>query len=392
MSKAASQTTAETLADPRWAAVIARNPDVEGQFFYSVKTTGVFCRPSCAARTPLPENVSFHASAAAAQAAGYRACLRCQPTAAPLAQRQADLVAQACRYIDGCDHLPALAELAQVAGVSAHHLHRLFKTVTGVTPAAYAPAARHARLRHELRDTASITAAIHEAGYGSQARFYAVADQVLGMTPRAYREGGRDMPIEYALGTCGLGAILVAPSERGVCHIALGDDAANLLAVLQTRFPKALLEAGTAGFNAMVAAVVAFVDAPATGLDLPLDLRGTTFQLRVWQALCAIAPGQTASYAEIARRIGAPRAVRAVATACAANTLAVVVPCHRVVRSDGSLSGYRWGVERKRLLLCLEAQSAGAAPDASGTSGASVARPDGSAGSGAPVVPADAGP
>ena len=361
MSKHASS-TAETVADPRWAAVIARNTDGDGQFFYSVKTTGVFCRPSCAARTPLPENVAFHATAEAAQAAGFRACLRCQPTAASLAQRHSELVARICRYIDACDTLPTLVELAAVAGASPHHLHRLFKRVTGVTPAVYARDARHRRLRQALRDEASVTGAIHAAGYGSQARFYAVADDVLGMTPREYRQGGPDTVVRHALARCSMGVILVAASARGICHIAIDDDPTALMAALQRRFPKASLAAGGSNFDAMVAQVVAFVEAPATGLALPLDLRGTTFQLRVWQALCAVPPGQAVSYTEIARRIGAPRAVRAVATACAANTLAVVIPCHRVVRSDGSLSGYRWGIARKRRLLNIERQAAAAPP------------------------------
>ena len=286
------------------------------------------------------------------------------------------MVAQACRYIDASEYLPTLTELAGIAGASAHHLHRLFKSVTGVTPGAYAREVRHRRLRNELCDQTSVTAAIHAAGYGSQARFYAVADQVLGMTPRAYLGGGRDMPIRYALGICALGTILVAASARGVCDIAIGDDGPGLLAALQRRFPNAVLASGSARFDEMVASVVALMDAPGTGLALPLDLQGTTFQLRVWQALRTILPGQTVSYTEIARRIGAPQAVRAVASACAANTLAVVIPCHRVVRSDGSLSGYRWGVARKAKLLRLEAQAATAVQDTSPPSDAVAAQRD----------------
>ena len=345
-------------SDPRWADVVSRNAQRDGDFFYSVQSTGVYCRPSCGARAPRPENVAFHLKTADAEAAGFRPCKRCQPTAAPLGERRADLVARLCRHIDTADQAPNLAQLAQLSGLSAYHLHRVFKAVTGLTPKAYADAGLGRRVRDELGRAGSITAALYEAGYRSQGRFYAGADQVLGMTPGAYRDGGAGTGMRFAIGQCSLGAILVAASMRGVCAILIGDEPALLLQDLQDRFPRAELTGGDADFDAMVATVVGFVEAPHLGLNLPLDVRGTAFQHRVWQALREIPSGQTASYTEIARRIGSPAAVRAVAGACAANPLAVAIPCHRVVRTDGTLSGYRWGIERKRTLLEREAASA----------------------------------
>lgn len=345
---------AATQADPRWAAVLARDAGADGRFFHSVRTTGVYCRPSCGARTPRPENVAFHASAADAEAAGFRPCRRCRPDLPPLVERQAAMVAALCRQIDEADTLPSLDALATSAGVSRFHLLRVFKAHTGLTPRAWAVARRAARLRERLAGGASVTDAIVDAGYGSTSRVYEKAAQPLGMTPRRYRAGGTDTDIRFAIAQCTLGALLVAASERGVCAIALGDDADALARALQDRFPRARLSGDDADFARLVAQVVSFVEAPRIGLALPLDIRGTAFQQRVWAALRAIPPGQTLSYTELAQRIGAPAAVRAVASACAANTLAVAVPCHRVVRTDGSLSGYRWGVARKRALLDRE--------------------------------------
>jgi AraC family transcriptional regulator of adaptative response/methylated-DNA-[protein]-cysteine methyltransferase len=342
---------AATLKDPRWASVLSRDPQADGSFFYSVRTTGVYCRPSCGARTPRPENVEFHASAAAAERAGFRPCKRCRPDAAPLAARHAALVAELCRRIEAAERPPELRELASRSGLSAFHLHRVFKAVTGLTPRAYAAAHRARRVRAELGRAGAVTEAIYGAGYGSSGRFYEQADEVLGMTPGRYRAGGAGAEIRFAVGECSLGSILVAATGRGVCAVFLGDDADALARELQRRFPRAELIGGDAGFERLVARVVGLVEAPRLGLELPLDVRGTAFQHRVWQALRKIPPGQTASYGEIARRIGAPKSVRAVAGACAANPLAVAIPCHRVVRTDGGLSGYRWGVERKRALL-----------------------------------------
>lgn len=346
---------AATASDPRWAAVAARDARFDGQFFYAVKTTGVFCRPSCAARLARPENVSFHDSVAEAERAGFRPCKRCKPDQPPRAEQQAALVAALCRFIEGAEQAPTLAQLAERAGLSAWHLHRLFKTVTGLTPRAYAAAHRARRVREALgrsgRNGGSVTDAIYDAGYNSNGRFYEEADSVLGMTPSAFRAGGADTDIRFAIGQCALGAILVACSARGVCAIALGDDPDALARELQDRFAQARLVGDDPAFDTLVAQVVGFVEAPGRGLDLPLDVRGTAFQQRVWQALRAVPAGQTVSYADIAARIGAPTAQRAVAQACGANTLAVAIPCHRVVRHDGALSGYRWGVERKRVLL-----------------------------------------
>jgi len=345
-----------TRRDPRWAAVVARDRDADGQFFYAVRTTGVYCRPSCAARPARPENVSFHATTADAERAGFRPCRRCRPDEPPLAEQHAARVAALCRLIEKAETMPSLAELAQHAGLSIYHLHRVFKAVTGLTPKAYAAAHRAHRLRAGLDRGASVTDAIYDAGYGSNARFYEESGDVLGMTPSRYRAGGADTEIRFAIGQCSLGAILVAASGRGVCAILIGDDPDALARDLQDRFPRAALIGGDAAFEQLVAKVVGFVEAPGIGLDLPLDIRGTAFQQRVWQALREIPAGRTASYTEIARRIGAPKSVRAVAGACAANALAVAIPCHRVVRHDGGLSGYRWGVERKRALLEREAK------------------------------------
>jgi AraC family transcriptional regulator of adaptative response/methylated-DNA-[protein]-cysteine methyltransferase len=354
----ADERAAAVERDPRWPAVRMRDAAADGRFVYSVRTTGVYCRPSCPARPARPENVAFHADPAAAEAAGFRPCKRCRPDGEGIAARQAAIVAALCRHIDECDQAPNLDELAARAGWSPYHLHRVFKAVTGVTPRAYAAAQRARRVRQHLQSGASVTDALYGAGYGSGGRFYAEADQRLGMTPGRFRAGGDGSTIRFALGQCSLGAILVAQSERGICAITLGDDADALLRELQDRFPRARLVGGDTGFEALVARVVGLVEAPGLGLDLPLDVRGTTFQQRVWQALREIPPGRTASYAEIAERIGTPKAVRAVAQACAANVLAVAIPCHRVVRQDGALSGYRWGVERKRTLLAREGSDA----------------------------------
>ncbi|TDP72797.1 bifunctional DNA-binding transcriptional regulator/O6-methylguanine-DNA methyltransferase Ada [Roseateles toxinivorans] len=356
MSSKSELRAAAVTSDPRWAAIRARASEADGQFFYSVRTTGVYCRPSCAARPARPENLAFHATAAEAEQAGFRACKRCRPNEAPLADQLAAKITALCRYIEAAEQPPTLDELALHAGISPYHLHRLFKAATGLTPKAYANAHRTQRVQQQLKNTgATVTEAIYGAGYNSGARFYESADDVLGMTPTAYRAGGAQTEIRFAIGQCSLGAILVARSERGVCAILLGDDPDALARDLQDRFPQAQLIGGDAGFEQWMAQVVGFVDAPGLGLNLPLDLRGTAFQQRVWQALRAIPPGHTASYTEIAKRIGAPTSARAVAQACGANALAVAIPCHRVVRSDGGLSGYRWGVERKRALLDREA-------------------------------------
>ncbi|HTG76616.1 MAG TPA: bifunctional DNA-binding transcriptional regulator/O6-methylguanine-DNA methyltransferase Ada [Steroidobacteraceae bacterium] len=347
------------VADPRWATVVARDAKADGHFVYSVRTTGVYCRPSCASRRARPENVRFHATHEAAERAGFRPCRRCHPDRPSLTERHAVQITRACRAIEAAEHVPSLATLAAEAGMSAWHFHRVFKAVTGLTPRGYAQAHRARRARRELTRADSVTDAIYEAGYNSSGRFYAEANARLGMTPSAYRAGGAATRIRFAVGECSLGSILVAASERGICAILLGDDPDTLGRRLQDEFPKAELVGGDEDFERLVARVVGFVETPAVGLDLPLDVRGTAFQQRVWQALRALPAGTTVSYTEIARRIGVPRAVRAVAQACAANRLAVAIPCHRVVRNDGALSGYRWGVHRKAALLAAEAQASG---------------------------------
>ncbi|RJG10605.1 bifunctional DNA-binding transcriptional regulator/O6-methylguanine-DNA methyltransferase Ada [Pseudomonas cavernicola] len=352
-----AQLAAVTVNDPRWAVVQARNPEADGQFFYSVKSTGVYCRPSCAARPANPENVQFHATREDAERAGFRPCLRCKPDQPSLAEQHAAKVTQACRVLDNAEQAPSLEALAKQVGMSTYHFHRVFKAITGLTPKGYADAQRAQRVRDQLGRSESVTEAIYDAGFNSNGRFYEASNQLLGMTPSKYRAGGVNTQIRFAVGECSLGSILVAQSERGVCAILLGDDPDLLVRDLQDRFPHATLIGGDSDFEQVVAKVVGFVEAPAIGLDLPLDVRGTAFQQRVWQALRDIPPGSTASYTEIALRIGSPSAVRAVAGACAANALAVAIPCHRVVRNDGGLSGYRWGVERKRALLNLEAHA-----------------------------------
>ena len=354
-------TTTDTAADPRWAQVLARDPAADGAFWYSVATTGIYCRPSCPSRAANAANVALHDTLADARATGFRACKRCRPddpsSDAAIAAIAA-IVAAACDFIDRSDAPPSLAAMAAAAGLSPGYFHRLFKRATGLTPKAYAAGRRADRVRGALAGAGSVTAAIYDAGFQSSGRFYEQAAGMLGMTPTRYKAGGVGEAIRFAIGQSSLGAILVASSDKGIAAILMGDDPAALARDLQDRFPRATLVGGDAAYDALVARVVGLVDAPGAAIDLPLDIRGTAFQQRVWQALRAIPVGSTMSYAEIARRIDAPTSVRAVAGACAANAIAVAVPCHRVVRTDGALSGYAWGVERKRTLIAREAIAA----------------------------------
>ncbi|MFC0409154.1 bifunctional DNA-binding transcriptional regulator/O6-methylguanine-DNA methyltransferase Ada [Roseomonas elaeocarpi] len=364
-----------TADDPRWSRILGRDRAADGLFWYSVRTTGVYCRPSCPSRAARPENVAIHDSLDAARRTGCRPCRRCHPDDAGAADvatgddpangaqgegggtgpgRARAAVTRACRLIEAAETPPDLATLAAAAGLSPSHFHRLFRAATGLTPRAYAAAARAERLRQALAAGEGVTGALYGAGFSSAGRFYAQADAALGMVPSRFRDGGAGEEIRFAIGACSMGAILVAQGGRGVCAILLGDDPEALLHDLEHRFPRARLLGGEAGFERLVAEAVALVDRPGNGHALPLDLRGTAFQRRVWQALAEIPAGTTLSYAELARRIGTPQAVRAVAGACAANALAVAIPCHRVVRTDGALSGYRWGLERKRQLLDRE--------------------------------------
>lgn len=360
-SHAISDTPVTAENDPRWQCVARRDAAADGRFVYAVRSTGIYCRPSCPARRPRPENVRFFDTGAEAEAAGFRPCRRCQPDGPSRAQSQAEHIERACRLIEAAEEWPGVDALAAAAGMSPSHFQRQFKARTGLTPKAYGAAHRARRLRDGLAEAgASVTGAIYAAGFNSGSRFYAQSQAMLGMTPGAFRRGGQGMEIRFAVAQCALGAILVACSERGICAIWLDDDPQRLVRQLQDSFPRARLVGADAEFEGLVAQVVGFVEAPQIGLDLPLDIRGTAFQQRVWQALRQIPPGQTIGYAELAERIGQPGSARAVARACAANAIAVAIPCHRVVRSDGALSGYRWGVERKRALLEAEASAAGA--------------------------------
>jgi AraC family transcriptional regulator of adaptative response/methylated-DNA-[protein]-cysteine methyltransferase len=341
--------------DPRWARIVARDKTADGCFWYSVATTGIYCRPSCPSRTANRKNVQLHDTLVAAKATGFRPCKRCNPDGISIEGENAAIIAQACRLIEESEEEPSLNDLAEAVGRSPSYFHRMFKAITGLTPKDYAVAHRAAKVRQGLDSGNSVTEAMYDAGFNSSGRFYEKSTGLLGMTPTQYRAGGANEEIRFAVGETSLGAILVASSKKGVASILLGADPDTLVRNLQDRFPKARLIGADGDYEALVATVVGFVEAPNLGLDLPLDVRGTAFQQRVWQALQEIPVGQTVSYAEVARRIGSPKAVRAVAGACAANNLAVAIPCHRVVRNDGSLSGYAWGVERKRVLLDREA-------------------------------------
>ncbi len=352
----ASRTSTLSVADdPRWARVVARDKAADGQLWYSVTTTGIYCRPSCPSRTANPKNVTLHDTIESARATGFRPCKRCNPEGLSLDSENAALVAKACRMIEDSEEEPSLEDLAAAVGRSPSYFHRVFKASTGLTPKAYAAASRAKKVREGLEMGASVTEAIYDAGFNSSGRFYEKSTNMLGMTPTQYRAGGANEEIKFAVGQSYLGAILVASSTKGVAAILLGDDPDELVRDLQDRFPKARLIGMDREYEALIARVCGFVENPNIGLDLPLDVRGTAFQRRVWQALQEIPVGKRVSYSEIARRIGSPSATRAVAGACAANNLAVAIPCHRVVRNDGALSGYAWGVDRKRQLLDREA-------------------------------------
>ena len=348
-------TPAPVTDDPRWTRIVARDKSADGQFWYSVTTTGVYCRPSCPSRLANPLNVQIHDTLASAKATGFRPCKRCNPDGPSIETENAALVAKACRLVEESEEEPSLDELAEAVRRSPGYFHRVFKAATGLTPKDYAAAHRAKKVRDGLASGNRVTEAIYGAGFNSSGRFYEKSTGLLGMTPSQYRAGGANEEIRFAVGETSLGAILVASSWKGVAAILLGDDPDELVRNLQDRFPKAHLIGADRKYEALVARVVGFVEMPEIGLDLPLDVRGTAFQQRVWQALQEIPVGETVSYAEIARRIGSPKSVRAVAGACAANALAVAIPCHRVVRNDGSLAGYAWGVERKRALLGREA-------------------------------------
>ena len=342
-------TTITATDTSRWQAVLARDP--AAGFVYAVVTTGIYCRPDCPSRRAKPQNVRFFDTNAQAEAAGFRPCLRCRPNQA---DRHAELVARACRMIEDAEDSPDLATLADAAQLSPFHFHRVFKARTGLTPRDYAKACRDRKLRAALGEAETVTAALYDAGFGSAGRFYAGSHASLGMTPTRFRAGGPGETIRFATGQSSLGGVLVAATDKGICAIMLGDDRDVLVGEVQRQFRKATLIAGDTDFDRWVAQVVAYVDDPRLGLDLPLDIRGTAFQQRVWQALLTIPLGETRTYTDIAETLGAPKAVRAVAGACASNSIAVAIPCHRVHRIGGAMAGYRWGIERKRALLKRE--------------------------------------
>lgn len=342
-----------------WDAVLRRDITFDGAFVYAVRTTGVYCRPSCAARRPKAENVQFFAGPAEAETAGFRPCRRCRPSGAPAAEPHVALVAQICRYLEACDeHVPTLDELASHFGVSPFHLQRVFKRVTGVSPREYASEHRASRFQAALKEGNEVTDAIYDAGFGSSSPAYEMSAGRMGMSPRRYRDGGAHVRIRYALAPCALGWLLVGATERGICAVRLADTDAELVRSLRDEYFAAELTPDRAALSATVDALLRYLDGRQPHLDLPLDVQATAFQRQVWDALRAIPYGATRSYQEVAASIGRPGAVRAVGSACAHNPAALVIPCHRVVRADGALGGYRWGLERKRALLDQEAQHA----------------------------------
>ena len=351
--KQVSRTVALTGAQ-RWNALQKRDPSAEGQFVYAVSSTGIYCRPVCPSKLALRENVSFYNTPAEAEAAGFRACKRCRPDGESQSERNSRAIAQACRFIESAESSPSLTELARAAGMSRFHFHRLFKQTTGVTPQQYGASHRAAKIQQELRGKQTVTAAIYAAGFNSSGRFYESSNQRLGMTPGEYRTGGAGNMIRYAVTKCTLGWVLIAGTRRGICSVRFGASNRALFEELRGDFPEAEFAKPDHTFTSWVKAVVRQIDQPGPARELPLDIRGTAFQQRVWLALRGIPPGTTLSYTELAAKIGRPTAVRAVARACATNPVAVIVPCHRVVGKSGALSGYRWGLERKRKLLKRE--------------------------------------
>lgn len=344
-----------STSDERWEALVARNPEAESSFFYGVKTTGIYCRPACGSRRPNRENVLFFDSSTAAENAGFRACKRCQPQTNLPRRQKAEMIANICKQIESSEESISLQQLATAAGFSPFHFQRLFKEIVGISPKQYEMAQRAKKVRHELSENSSVTQAVYNAGFRASSSFYNEATEMLGMQPMDYRKGGAGIAIRYAVKPCDLGWVLVAATEVGICAIQFSDDFKTAIAQLQERFPNAQFYANDLEFDRWVEEVITFIRTPQRELNLPLDIQGTVFQQKVWQTLRVIPLGKTASYAEIAQRLGNPKAVRAVARACATNDIAVAIPCHRVVGSNGSLTGYRWGIARKQALLYREA-------------------------------------
>ena len=335
----------------RWQAVVDRDKAADGCFYYAVITTGIFCRPGCSSRFPNRVNVEYFENVAEAERAGFRPCKRCNPTGETKDKILKQKIVEACRRIENSDKPIKLDTLAREAGLSSYHFHRLFKKNVGVTPKAYSSSQQSLRFREKLKSSESITDAIFDAGYSSTSGAYAPEGDRLAMKPKEYRAGGKGITIQYGVAECVMGWVIVAATDRGICGIEFGDDATALVPQIQKRFPAAIIEEAGPGFKHIIEDVVEFVQTPTPSFNLPLDIQGTVFQQKVWAILKDIEPGKTMSYTEVAEKIGNPNAVRAVATACASNKLAVVIPCHRVISKSGKISGYRWGVARKRALL-----------------------------------------
>ena len=346
--------------ESRWQSVVAHDRTADGTFVYAVSTTGVFCRPSCVSRRPRREHVAFFDTTEAARRAGYRACRRCRPEDTASADPWAEKIRRACVYLANVEGHPSLAALAARIGGSPYHLQRNFKRIVGVTPREYADAVRLRKVKRQLRRGGDVTDAMLNAGYGSSSRFYERAVPKLGMAPSTYRRGGAGLDIRYAIVDSPLGRLLVAATPRGVCSVAMGSNDTDLTACLREEYPAAMIAADTGGLSTWTAAIVAQLNGHPGSIAVPLDIRATAFQWRVWQALAAIPYGETRTYADVANAIGQPTAVRAVARACASNPVALAIPCHRVVRSDRALGGYRWGAERKAALLHRERNVGGA--------------------------------
>ena len=340
--------------ESRWNAIVNRDQNADGVFCYAVKTTGVFCRPSCSSRLPNRENVEYFDTCKEAESAGYRPCKKCNPTANTKSEETEQKIIRACRSIEASDTPLKLNDLAKEAKLSPYHFHRLFKKIVGVTPKQYSSSHQSHRFKENLTTTQSVTDAIYTAGYSSSSGAYNKRQDHLAMKPKAYKNGAAGITITYGLAECFLGWVIVAATERGICAIEFSDDPKTLPQQVQSRFPKAQLQKAGSGFVALIKEVVDFIKTPGSNFTIPLDIQGTSFQQQVWNVLRQIKPGETLSYTEVAESIGNPNAVRAVATACASNKIAVVIPCHRVISKDGKISGYRWGVERKKMLLEAE--------------------------------------
>jgi AraC family transcriptional regulator, regulatory protein of adaptative response / methylated-DNA-[protein]-cysteine methyltransferase len=351
-----------SLADAYWQAVLNKDAKQDGKFFFAVRTTGIYCRPSCASRTPKRTNVLFFATPAMAREAGFRACKRCNPDGFSQRELQIQMILKACRLIEQSEQRIGLEQLSKKVGLSSYHFHRLFKQVTGVTPYDYHKARQISRVGSALRENTSITEALYDAGFSSSSRFYENTRSILGMKPTTFKNGGVGESIRYCIHACALGMVLVAATQRGICCIEFGDDSNELAAKLRQLFPHAQLEVSDYAFDAWLTKLLKYLDKKQKNsrdaLDLPLDVRGTAFQQQVWAALQDIPLGETRSYAEVARGVGKPKAIRAVASACASNQLAVVIPCHRVLHSGADPAhnpgAYRWGVARKLALLKSE--------------------------------------